>query len=159
MVSNLNGWKVQVTDPRSFNERVILNIFPFCQAPVLWSELSTHHPWYLAWARNLLHKYNLHPPSTSICQGKILLFINEISPRKMVVLSGQKFFFWAREGQLHTIKHAFGHLWEERTWRAGKTSILNVLFNRLPPKQTFYLETTIRITKHIFEWVHYLSML
>lgn len=159
MVSSLNDWKVQVTDPRSFNERVILNIFPFCRAPVLWSELSTHHPWCLAWARNLLHKYNLHPPSTSICQEKILWFANEIFLCKMVVLSGQKFFFWAREGQLRTIKHAFGHLWEEHTWRAGKTSILNVLFNRLPPKQTFYLETTIRITKHIFEWVHYLSML
>lgn len=44
-------------------------------------------------------------------------------------------------------------------WRAGKTSILNVLFNRLPPKQTFYLETTIRITKHVFEYVHHVSVL
>ncbi|TEB27062.1 Gtr1/RagA G protein Gtr2 [Coprinellus micaceus] len=32
--------------------------------------------------------------------------------------------------------------------RAGKTSILEVLFNQLPPKQTFYLETTMRIVKH-----------
>src|ERR1700733_4666385 len=38
-------------------------------------------------------------------------------------------------------------------YRAGKTSILNVLFNKLPPKQTFFLETTIRITKHTFECV------
>ncbi|TFK27789.1 Gtr1/RagA G protein Gtr2 [Coprinopsis marcescibilis] len=30
--------------------------------------------------------------------------------------------------------------------RAGKSSILEVLFNDLPPKQTFYLETTMRIT-------------
>ncbi|KIM84234.1 hypothetical protein PILCRDRAFT_818570 [Piloderma croceum F 1598] len=37
--------------------------------------------------------------------------------------------------------------------RAGKTSILNVLFNKLPPKQTFFLETTIRITKHTFDTV------
>ncbi|CAA7266983.1 unnamed protein product [Cyclocybe aegerita] len=32
--------------------------------------------------------------------------------------------------------------------RAGKTSIQQVLFNNLPPKQTFYLETTMRIVKH-----------
>ncbi|KAF9048526.1 Gtr1/RagA G protein Gtr2 [Panaeolus papilionaceus] len=31
--------------------------------------------------------------------------------------------------------------------RAGKTSIQQVLFNNLSPKQTFYLETTMRITK------------
>lgn len=37
--------------------------------------------------------------------------------------------------------------------RAGKTSILNVLFNKLVPKQTFYLETTMRITKHTIECV------
>jgi Ras-related GTP-binding protein C/D len=37
--------------------------------------------------------------------------------------------------------------------RAGKTSILNVLFNKLPPKQSFYLETTMRITKHTFDTV------
>lgn len=35
--------------------------------------------------------------------------------------------------------------------RAGKTSILEVLFNQLPPKQTFYLETTMRIVKHQVE--------
>lgn len=40
--------------------------------------------------------------------------------------------------------------------RSGKTSIQQVLFNNLPPKQTFYLETTIRIVKHTFEcvWNH-----
>ncbi|KAF8907280.1 Gtr1/RagA G protein conserved region-domain-containing protein [Gymnopilus junonius] len=32
--------------------------------------------------------------------------------------------------------------------RAGKTSIQQVLFNNLPPNQTFYLETTMRIVKH-----------
>ncbi|KZP23758.1 Gtr1/RagA G protein Gtr2 [Athelia psychrophila] len=37
--------------------------------------------------------------------------------------------------------------------RAGKTSILNVLFNKLVPKQTFYLETTMRITKHTIDTV------
>ena len=35
--------------------------------------------------------------------------------------------------------------------RAGKTSILQVLFNQLPPKQTFYLETTMRVVKHSVE--------
>ena len=35
--------------------------------------------------------------------------------------------------------------------RSGKTSIQQVLFNNLPPKQTFYLETTMRIVKHTFE--------
>ncbi|KAG5646964.1 hypothetical protein DXG03_001687 [Asterophora parasitica] len=37
--------------------------------------------------------------------------------------------------------------------RAGKTSIQQVLFNNLPPKQTFYLETTLRIVKHTFDTV------
>lgn len=37
--------------------------------------------------------------------------------------------------------------------RAGKTSIQQVLFNNLPPKQTFYLETTIRIVKHAVDTV------
>jgi Gtr1/RagA G protein conserved region. len=37
--------------------------------------------------------------------------------------------------------------------RSGKTSIQQVLFNHLPPKQTFYLETTIRTLKHTFEYV------
>ncbi|TFK33215.1 Gtr1/RagA G protein conserved region-domain-containing protein, partial [Crucibulum laeve] len=37
--------------------------------------------------------------------------------------------------------------------RAGKTSIQQVLFNNLPPKQTFYLETTMRIAKHTIDTV------
>ncbi|KAF9560749.1 hypothetical protein CPC08DRAFT_636252, partial [Agrocybe pediades] len=37
--------------------------------------------------------------------------------------------------------------------RAGKTSIQQVLFNNLPPNQTFYLETTMRITKHAIDTV------
>ncbi|KAG6862513.1 hypothetical protein C0995_000061 [Termitomyces sp. Mi166 len=37
--------------------------------------------------------------------------------------------------------------------RAGKTSIQQVLFNQLPPKQTFYLETTMRIVKHTYDSV------
>ena len=40
-----------------------------------------------------------------------------------------------------------------RTFRAGKTSIQQVLFNNLAPKQTFYLETTLRIVKHQIEFV------
>ncbi|KAF8896474.1 Gtr1/RagA G protein Gtr2 [Infundibulicybe gibba] len=37
--------------------------------------------------------------------------------------------------------------------RAGKTSIQQVLFNNLPPKQTFYLETTMRILRHPYNTV------
>lgn len=37
--------------------------------------------------------------------------------------------------------------------RAGKTSILEVLFNELAPKQTFYLETTMRVVKHSIDTV------
>ncbi|KAJ7364308.1 Gtr1/RagA G protein Gtr2 [Mycena albidolilacea] len=37
--------------------------------------------------------------------------------------------------------------------RSGKTSIKEVLFNALPPKQTFYLETTMRIVKHAYDTV------
>ncbi|KDR78844.1 hypothetical protein GALMADRAFT_244470 [Galerina marginata CBS 339.88] len=37
--------------------------------------------------------------------------------------------------------------------RAGKTSIQQVLFNNLPPNQTFYLETTMRIVKHSIDTV------
>ncbi|KAF8813346.1 hypothetical protein BYT27DRAFT_7180828 [Phlegmacium glaucopus] len=37
--------------------------------------------------------------------------------------------------------------------RAGKTSIQQVLFNSLPPKQSFYLETTLRIVKHPIDTV------
>lgn len=37
--------------------------------------------------------------------------------------------------------------------RSGKTSIKEVLFNALPPKQTFYLETTMRVVKHPYESV------
>lgn len=34
----------------------------------------------------------------------------------------------------------------------GKTSILQFLFNNLDSKQTFYLETTTRVTTHTFEY-------
>ncbi|KAI0685969.1 Gtr1/RagA G protein conserved region-domain-containing protein [Cytidiella melzeri] len=37
--------------------------------------------------------------------------------------------------------------------KSGKTSIQEVLFNKLPPKQSFYLEMTTRITKHAFDTV------
>ncbi|PPQ92239.1 hypothetical protein CVT25_008921 [Psilocybe cyanescens] len=37
--------------------------------------------------------------------------------------------------------------------RAGKTSIQQVLFNNLPPNQTFYLETTMRVVKHSIDTV------
>ncbi|KAG6813967.1 hypothetical protein H0H92_005222 [Tricholoma furcatifolium] len=37
--------------------------------------------------------------------------------------------------------------------RAGKTSIQQVLFNHLAPKQTFYLESTSRIVKHAIDTV------
>ncbi|KAG7451281.1 Gtr1/RagA G protein Gtr2 [Guyanagaster necrorhizus] len=37
--------------------------------------------------------------------------------------------------------------------RSGKTSIQQVLFENLPPKQTFYLETTTRIVKHTYDTV------
>ncbi|KAJ7455231.1 Gtr1/RagA G protein Gtr2 [Mycena galericulata] len=37
--------------------------------------------------------------------------------------------------------------------RSGKTSINEVLFNALPPKQTFYLETTMRVSKHAYDTV------
>ncbi|KAJ6624039.1 Gtr1/RagA G protein Gtr2 [Mycena sp. CBHHK59/15] len=37
--------------------------------------------------------------------------------------------------------------------RSGKTSINEVLFNALPPKQTFYLETTMRVVKHAYDTV------
>ncbi|KAF8556231.1 hypothetical protein OG21DRAFT_1459842 [Imleria badia] len=37
------------------------------------------------------------------------------------------------------------------TRRSGKTSILQVLFKNLPSKQTFYLEPTMRVTKHPFD--------
>ncbi|KIM67613.1 hypothetical protein SCLCIDRAFT_107460 [Scleroderma citrinum Foug A] len=42
------------------------------------------------------------------------------------------------------------------TRRSGKTSILQVLFNNLSPKQTFYLDPTMRATKHTFESEHLL---
>jgi len=44
-------------------------------------------------------------------------------------------------------------LWSQFALRSGKTSIQQVLFNKLPPKQTFYLETTMRTLKHTFEYV------
>lgn len=37
--------------------------------------------------------------------------------------------------------------------RAGKTSIQQVLFKNLSPKETFYLETTMRIVRHRIELV------
>ncbi|KAH7884396.1 Gtr1/RagA G protein conserved region-domain-containing protein [Phlebopus sp. FC_14] len=39
------------------------------------------------------------------------------------------------------------------TRRSGKTSILQVLFNNLPPKQVFYIEPTMRVTKHAFDTI------
>ncbi|KAJ8474107.1 hypothetical protein ONZ45_g16062 [Pleurotus djamor] len=35
--------------------------------------------------------------------------------------------------------------------RSGKTSIQQVLFNNLSPKQTFYLEPTMRVVKHAYD--------
>ncbi|KAI0072758.1 hypothetical protein K474DRAFT_1650502 [Panus rudis PR-1116 ss-1] len=37
--------------------------------------------------------------------------------------------------------------------RSGKSSIYEFLFNGLPPKQTFYLEMTTRVMKHIYDTV------
>ncbi|PCH42318.1 Gtr1/RagA G protein Gtr2 [Wolfiporia cocos MD-104 SS10] len=37
--------------------------------------------------------------------------------------------------------------------RCGKTSIQQVLFNGLPPKQTLYLERSARVAKHIYDTV------
>nr|GAT44340.1 predicted protein [Mycena chlorophos] len=37
--------------------------------------------------------------------------------------------------------------------RAGKSSVKEVLFNALPPKQTFYLETTMRVDRHVYDTV------
>ncbi|KAG0695393.1 Gtr1/RagA G protein conserved region-domain-containing protein [Suillus ampliporus] len=39
------------------------------------------------------------------------------------------------------------------TRRSGKTSILQVLFDDLPVKQTFYLEPTMRVAKHFIDTV------
>ncbi|KAG1721002.1 Gtr1 raga G protein Gtr2 [Suillus paluster] len=39
------------------------------------------------------------------------------------------------------------------TRRSGKTSILQVLFNGLPVKQTFFLEPTMRVAKHFIDTV------
>ncbi|KAG6329377.1 hypothetical protein ID866_9711, partial [Astraeus odoratus] len=39
------------------------------------------------------------------------------------------------------------------TRRSGKTSLLQVLFKDLAPKQTFYLEPTMRVTKHTFDTI------
>ncbi|OBZ72101.1 GTP-binding protein gtr2 [Grifola frondosa] len=38
-------------------------------------------------------------------------------------------------------------------YRSGKTSIQQVLFNNMSPKQTFYLEKSTRVTKHTFDTV------
>ncbi|KAF7312542.1 Cytochrome P450 [Mycena indigotica] len=37
--------------------------------------------------------------------------------------------------------------------RAGKSSIKEVLFNALPPKQTFHLETTMRVDRHPYDTI------
>ncbi|KAF8632193.1 hypothetical protein AX15_001959 [Amanita polypyramis BW_CC] len=37
--------------------------------------------------------------------------------------------------------------------KSGKTSIQQVIFNNLPPKQTFYLESTMRIVRHSVDTV------
>ncbi|KAF5337923.1 hypothetical protein D9758_013111 [Tetrapyrgos nigripes] len=37
--------------------------------------------------------------------------------------------------------------------RSGKTSIQQVLFNNLPPKECFYLDATMRIVKHTYDTV------
>ncbi|GJE96258.1 Gtr1/RagA G protein Gtr2 [Phanerochaete sordida] len=37
--------------------------------------------------------------------------------------------------------------------RSGKTSIQEVLFHALPPKQTFYLEMTTRVSRHTYDTV------
>ncbi|KAH9856655.1 Gtr1/RagA G protein conserved region-domain-containing protein [Lenzites betulinus] len=37
--------------------------------------------------------------------------------------------------------------------RSGKTSIRQVLFNDLSPRETLYLETTTHLTKHTFDTV------
>ena len=40
-----------------------------------------------------------------------------------------------------------------RACRSGKTSIQQVLFSDVPPKQTFFLEPTSRTAKHQYEYV------
>lgn len=41
--------------------------------------------------------------------------------------------------------YSFGYA--DTRYRAGKTSIQEVVFNSVPPKDTFYLETTTSIRK------------
>lgn len=76
---------------------------------------------------------NGHKPSTdSVAHTKILL----LGLRRHDLLSPTSY-----------------HILYLCTRRAGKTSIQQVLFNNLPPNQTFYLETTLRIVKHHIEFV------
>lgn len=67
-------------------------------------------------------------------------------PRTKILLLGLR-----RSGFKRSVRSF--HEYNEFIFRAGKTSIQQVLFNDLSPKQTFYLETTMRIVKHTFECV------
>lgn len=76
----------------------------------------------------------------------------DVSLSLLTLWLAQKYSFWAYAGMIPSL-HQSPNILCLHNYRAGKTSIQQVLFNNLPPKQTFYLETTLRIVKHHIESV------
>lgn len=60
---------------------------------------------------------------------------------------------WAREGEIRQgqrVERA-----NKSICRSGKSSISSVVFHKLPPSETLYLETTYRIKKESMQYVNH----
>ena len=86
-------------------------------------------------------------PIRRLCHIDLLLMVM-LSLRKM--LKERRYCYLALESAFYPISYLYCNSLVERS---GKTSIQQVIFNNLPPKQTFYLESTMRIVRHNVEYV------
>lgn len=103
------------------------------------------------WIQRLLP--NLSTPSrhidflTNTNFNLVAWALPQAQPVPMEPYVGPKFSFWAWEGK--SLRFLLSPVLTYH--RSGKTSILQVLFDDLPVKQTFYLEPTMRVAKHFIE--------
>jgi hypothetical protein len=111
---------------RFYNQQSLVK----ASSPSAWRRRTTHLP-------RLLYRYLVGLVS-------IPGWVQTMSP-------AQRFFSWAYAGSGDQPRSDVANVIISS--RAGKTSIQQVLFKNLPPKETFYLETTMRIIQHRIELV------
>jgi hypothetical protein len=70
-------------------------------------------------------------------------------------MANRDFCLWARGGEKLNQTSVLYML--NIYYRSGKSSISSVVFHKLPPSETLYLETTYRIKKESMQYVSFLE--